>query len=44
MSELTYMFIAFAVVWIGIGAYLVSISVRQRRLEQRLRDLGDTNH
>ena len=39
MSELGWLFIAFAAVWVGLGAYLVSLSVRQRRLEERLRNL-----
>jgi CcmD family protein len=36
MSEVAWLFIAFMAVWIGIGAYLMSLGVRQRRLEQRL--------
>jgi CcmD family protein len=40
MSTLTWMFIAFAAVWVGIGGYLLSIALRQRRLEQRMDALG----
>jgi CcmD family protein len=40
MSDITWMFIAFMAVWIGIGAYLLSISVRQRRIEKRLESLA----
>ena len=36
MSTLTWLFIAFMAVWIGIGGYLLSIALRQRRLEQRM--------
>ena len=36
MSTLTWLFIAFMAVWVGIGAYLFSISLRQRNLERRL--------
>ena len=39
MSELTWLFVAFMVVWIAIGAYLLSITARQKKLDQRLRDL-----
>jgi CcmD family protein len=38
MSDLTWLFIALAAVWAGIGAYLVSISVRQHRIERRLQE------
>lgn len=39
MSELAWLFVAFAAVWVGLGAYLLSLGVRQKRLEERLRDL-----
>lgn len=39
MSEIAWLFVAFAAVWVGLGAYLLSLNVRQRRLEQRLRNL-----
>lgn len=39
MSEVGWLFIAFAAVWVGLGAYLLSLTVRQRRLEERLRNL-----
>ena len=41
MSDLTWMFIAFAAVWIGLGAYLVSLAARRRRLERRLEELAE---
>ena len=39
MSDLTWLFIAFAAVWIAIGAYLLSIQVRQKDLERRIEQL-----
>jgi CcmD family protein len=39
MSEVFWLFVAFMVVWAGIGAYAGSIAVRQRNLERRLEDL-----
>ena len=40
MSEVAWLFVAFAAVWVALGAYLVSIAARQRRLERRLEELG----
>ncbi len=40
MSDLAWLFVAFAAVWVGIGAYLFSIAARQARLERRLRALA----
>lgn len=39
MSDLAWLFVALMAVWIGIGAYLVSLGVRQKRIERRLREL-----
>ena len=39
MSDITYLFIAFVAVWIGIGGYLATLGARQKRLERRLQDL-----
>jgi CcmD family protein len=39
MSELTWMFIAFSAVWIGIGTYVLTLGIRQRKLESRLEEL-----
>ncbi len=39
MSNLAWLFVAFMAVWVAIGAYLLSIAARQRKLEQRLREL-----
>jgi CcmD family protein len=40
MSDVAWLFIAFMAVWLGIGAYVVSLGRRQRRLERRLDDLA----
>ena len=40
MSDIAWLFVAFAAVWVAIGAYLLSITSRQRRLERRIEDLG----
>lgn len=39
MSEVAWLFVAFAAVWVALGAYLLSIATRQKRLERRLDDL-----
>lgn len=39
MSDVAWLFVAFLVVWIGIGLYLFSLGARQRKLEQRLDEL-----
>jgi CcmD family protein len=39
MSDVAWLFIAFMAVWVAIGAYLFSISARQKALDQRLREL-----
>jgi CcmD family protein len=39
MSELAWMFVAFSAVWIGIGIYVLSLGLRQRKLESRLAEL-----
>jgi CcmD family protein len=36
MSELAWLFVGLLAVWLGIGGYILTIAVRQRRLEQRL--------
>jgi CcmD family protein len=40
MSDLAWLFVALLAVWVGIGAYLLSIAARQRTLERRLDALG----
>ena len=39
MSNLGWLFVAFAVVWLAIGVYLWSLAARQRALEERLGEL-----
>jgi len=39
VSEVAWLAVAFAAVWIGIGAYAVSLVVRQRKLERRVDEL-----
>ena len=40
MSDVGWLFVAFAAVWIGIAAYALSLGARQRRLERRLDELA----
>ena len=44
MSDLAWMFVAFAAVAIGLGAYLVSLAARRRNLERRRQRLGIGGH
>lgn len=39
MSETTWLFVAFMVVWVALGAYLYSIAARQKKVDQRLQEL-----
>jgi CcmD family protein len=39
VSDVAWLFIAFAAVWGLIGGYLLSIGLRQRSLERRLEEL-----
>lgn len=39
MSDLAWLFVALLAVWIGIGAYVMTLLVRQRRLEHKLDEL-----
>lgn len=39
MSDIAWLAIAFGVVWIALGAYLVSIQMRQNDLKRRLEQL-----
>lgn len=36
MSDVAWLFVAFAAVWIALGAYLLSIGTRQKQLEERM--------
>jgi CcmD family protein len=39
VSDIAWLFVAFIVVWAGIGGYLVTLGARQKKLERRLHDL-----
>jgi CcmD family protein len=39
VTELGWLFVALAVLWIGIGGYLLTIGARQRKLERRVDEL-----
>ncbi len=39
MSELAWLFVAFLAVWAGLGFYLFTLTSRQKRLEDRLKEL-----
>jgi CcmD family protein len=39
VSDLAWLFVALMAVWIGIGAYLLSLGLRQKKIERRLREL-----
>ena len=41
MSDIAWLFVAFAAVWVAIGGYLLSIAARQRRLERRMEDVAN---
>lgn len=43
MSDTAWLFVAFMVVWIALGAYLYSISARQKKVDKRLEKLGNGN-
>jgi CcmD family protein len=43
MSETAWLFVAFMVIWVALGAYLYSISARQKKVDQRLSDLDRGN-
>ena len=43
MSDLAWLFVAFMAVWVAIGGYLATIAARQKRLDERLRDLDQNN-
>lgn len=39
MSDVAWLFVALMVVWLGIGGYLLSLGLRQKRIERRLKEL-----
>ena len=42
MSNLVWLFFVVMIVWIAIGAYLVSLSFRQRKLEARMAEISSS--
>jgi CcmD family protein len=36
MSNLTYLFMAFAFIWVGVLAYLIRLSGLRKQLEERI--------
>jgi CcmD family protein len=39
VSDLTWLFIALGVVWLGIGGYLMALGARQKKIERRIEEL-----
>jgi CcmD family protein len=42
MDKMTWLTYAFTLVWAGLGCYLVSLGLRLRGLEQRLRRMEES--
>jgi CcmD family protein len=40
VSDIGWVFVAFGVVWAGIGVYVLTLGARQRELERRVDELG----
>ncbi|HET7482083.1 MAG TPA: CcmD family protein [Actinomycetota bacterium] len=43
MSDVAWLLVAFMAVWIAIGGYLATIAARQRKLDERLRELENSD-
>jgi CcmD family protein len=41
MSNLTYLFVAFAFIWSGVLAYMIRLSGLRKQLEERIESLQD---
>ena len=39
VSEIAWLFVAVIAVWVGLGVYLATLAVRQRKLDRRLSEL-----
>jgi CcmD family protein len=39
VTDLAWLFVALMAVWLGIGGYLWSLMVRQKKIERRLEEL-----
>lgn len=44
MSNTAWLVVAFAVVFLAIGGYIASVTMRTKKLEDRLRTLRDRPH
>ncbi len=41
MSNLTYLFVAFAFIWVGVLTYMIRLSGLRKELEERIESLQD---
>lgn len=41
MSNLSYLFVAFALIWVGVLAYMIRLSGLRKQLEERIDSLQD---
>lgn len=41
MSNLSYLFVAFALIWVGVLAYMIRLSGLRKELEERIESLQD---
>ncbi len=41
MSNLSYLFVAFALIWVGVLAYMIRLSSLRKQLEERIDSLQD---
>ncbi len=39
MSEVAWLFVAVMAVWVGLGIYIATLAIRQRKLDRRLSEL-----
>jgi CcmD family protein len=39
VSDVAWLFVALMAVWLGIGGYLLSLGLRQKKIERRLKEL-----
>ena len=39
MSNLSYLFVAFALIWVGVLAYMIRLSGLRKKLEERIDSL-----
>ena len=41
MNNLSYLFVAFALIWVGVLAYMIRLSGLRKQLEERIDSLQD---